>query len=353
MSTSSVQPSGHSSEHSSGKSRRIRRILPFAVVLLVLASGCYGFWRQYPAAKVGRACAGLLPVDSILDLSGKSRLSVFGSRFKISGESEEVTGPDDLETHCRAGDADVHIETATEATAQYGIYTFQNEQDALPVPLGAGWQGFMAGSSASVLLNCSNWTAQEGSGILAAISDWEFESTSETRLKLARAVTEMAKNVAKQSGCETKLGSASKLTSPDAAARTKPAGDATGTCEGLSSTAMVRETDAATSPVEECVLIGGLQLRAEYGPFSAVYSDNGGKYGGHETPSGADTYATWTSATCKGALGVGYYDASVVEGSDRRFTSDPLTKQERKDLEHFAEQSAARHGCRTPEALSS
>ncbi|MFI6013082.1 hypothetical protein ACIBAG_30425 [Streptomyces sp. NPDC051243] len=290
-------------------------------------------------------------MNSILDLSGKSRFSFFGSGFESSGGSDEVTGPSDVEEHCRAGNAQIHIELATEATTQYGIYTFQKQEDALPVPLEAGWQGFTAGSSASVLLNCSNWTSREGSGILAAISVWDFENTSDMRLKLARAVTETAKNAAERSGCEARFGSVSKLTSPDAAAKTKPAGDASGTCAGLSSTETVRETDAGTSPVEECVLVGGLQLTAEYGPYSAVSSEGGGKYGGHETPSGTDAYTTWTSATCKGALGVGYYEASAVEGSDRRFTSDPLTKEEREDLQHFAEQSAARHGCGAPGAF--
>jgi hypothetical protein len=42
-----------------------------------------------------------------------------------------------------------------------------------------------------------------------------------------------------------------------------------------------------------------------------------------------------------------------LEGSDRRFTTDPLTKEERADLMHFAEQSAARHGCGAPAKLSS
>ncbi|MFK4103426.1 hypothetical protein ACI2L1_25785 [Streptomyces sp. NPDC019531] len=61
----------------------------------------------------------------------------------------------------------------------------------------------------------------------------------------------------------------------------------------------------------------------------------------------------WTSATCQGALGLGYYHASPVEDSDRKLTSDPLTQEERADLAHFAEQPAARHGCGAPAALPS
>ena len=54
-----------------------------------------------------------------------------------------------------------------------------------------------------------------------------------------------------------------------------------------------------------------------------------------------------------GALGVGHYHASPVESSDRSFTSDPLTKQERAALTRFAERSATRHGCGAPTAPAS
>lgn len=76
-----------------------------------------------------------------------------------------------------------------------------------------------------------------------------------------------------------------------------------------------------------------------------------GEYGGHDTPSGTDTDRARTSATCVGALGIGYYHADPGEKSDRRFTSKPPTQRERADLQHFAEESAVRHGCRNPAAL--
>ncbi|MFJ6390664.1 hypothetical protein ACIQJT_23990 [Streptomyces sp. NPDC091972] len=333
---------------------RTRRYLTAGVAFLVLLAGGYGFWLQYPAAKVGKVCSGMLPVGEILDLSGKSRLSLFGSAFKSSGDSGEVTDSADLDTHCRAGNAQIHVETATEATTQYGSYTFQRRDDVLPVPLGAGWQGFTAESGASVLLSCSNWTAREGEGILAAVSVWDFDNTADMRLELARAVTKVARNAAEKVGCKTTFGSEGELRSPTADAETKPAGEASGTCKGMSSTAEVRETDASVAPVEECVLVGDLQLRAEYGPFSDRPGSVGnGRYGGHDARSGVDGSTAWTSASCQGALGVGYYHATPVESSDRKFTSDPLTGKERADLTHFAKQSAARHGCGAPAALPS
>ncbi|KQV95479.1 hypothetical protein ASD08_13650 [Streptomyces sp. Root369] len=338
-----------------------RRLIGSVMVLAVLGFGYYGFELQYPAAKTGQACSGMLPVDPVLDLVGKSRLSVSGLGFHTSSwrfdVSDDVTEPSGLATRCKVGGAEIAIETAAGALNAYGTYTFQRDPSSFPVPLDGGWQGLMVTkddeSTASVLLSCKNWAPEKGSGILVtADSPYDTEVTEALRLKLARVVTGTAQRAAEKTGCETDPGDARGLTAPDADARTVPAGGATGTCAGMTSASTVRETDVGKSPVEECLLIGGLQLTAAYGPFSdASDAVVDGKYGGHETPSGIDSDRAWTSATCEGALGVGYYHADTVEGSDRRFTSKPLTPSERADLQHFAEQSAARHGCRNPSAF--
>jgi hypothetical protein len=123
-------------------------------------------------------------------------------------------------------------------------------------------------------------------------------------------VTGAARRAAEKTGCAAEPGDSSKLTAPDAEATTVSASDATGTCKGMTSVAKVREAAARTSPAEECVLVGGLQLGAAYGPFSdASQAVVNGRYGGHATPSGTDEYVVWTSAICDGALGVGYYHA--------------------------------------------
>ncbi len=332
------------------------------LTLAVLGAGYYGFQLQYPAAKTARACAGMLVVDPVLDLAGKSKLSLLGLGFHTSSRqfdvSSDVTEPSGLATTCDVNGVVVSIGTASGAHNAYGFYSFQRDQDALPVPLDAGWQGFMVTeekeATASVLLSCKNWTPERGSGILvAAESPYGGEVTQDVRLELARAVTGAAQRAAEKTGCSTEPGDSSKLTAPAAAARSVPANDATGTCKGMTSAVTVIETAAGTSPAEECVLVGGLQLAAAYGPFSdASQAVVNGRYGGHATPSGTDTYTVWTSSTCQGASGVGYYHASPIEGSDREFTSDPLTKEEQADLEHFAEQSATRHGCRKPAAFT-
>ncbi|MFE1841466.1 hypothetical protein [Streptomyces sviceus] len=341
--------------------RARRRLVRSVLSLAVLGAGYYGFHLQYPAAKTARACGGMLAVDPVLDLTGRSKLSLLGLGFHVSSKqfdvSSDVTEPPGLATTCNVDGVVVSIETASGAHNAYGVYTFQRDQDALPVPLGTGWQGFMVTeeqeATASVLLSCRNWTPEEGSGILvAAESPYEGEVTQAVRLELARAVTGAAQRAAEKTGCSTEAGDTSRLTAPAAAARSVSASDATGTCKGMTSAATVTETAAGTSPAEECVLVGGLQLAAAYGPFSdASQAVVNGKYGGHATPSGTDTYTVWTSSTCQGASGVGYYHASPIEGSDREFTSDPLTKEEQADLEHFAERSATRHGCRKPAAL--
>lgn len=335
-----------------------RRLISSALTLAVLGAGYYGFQLQYPAAKAARVCSGMLPVDPVLSLAGKSKFSLLGLGFHVSSKqfdvSSEVTEPSGLATTCDVDGVVISIETVSGAHNAYGFYSFQRDQESFPVPLDGGWQGFMVTdedeATASVLLSCENWTPEEGIGVLVVgESPYGNEATRAVRLDLARAVTGAAQRAADKTGCATEPGVPGKLTAPAAEATTVSASDATGTCKGMTSVKKVRETAAGTSPAEECLLVGGLQLAAVYGPFNdASQAVVNGKYGGHDTPSGTDEYTAWTSATCQGALGVGYYHASPLEGSDRRFTTDPLTKEERADLEHFAVLSAARHGCSTP-----
>ncbi len=341
-----------------GKGRR--RLIGSAMALAVLGAGCYGFQLQYPAAKTGRACGGMLPVGSVLDLAGKSRLSLLGLGFDVSSSpfdvSGDVTEPAGLATRCEVDGIEIAIETTAGAHSAYA--DFQGDEKRPAVPLNAGWQGFMVTddleATASVLLSCENWSAREGSGILVtARSPYDTEVTESTRLKLAQVATGTARRAADKTGCATRPGDTDRLTAPESTARTVSADAATGTCQGMTSVRTVRETAAAKAPVEECLLVGGLRLFAEYGPFSdASDAVVDGKYGGHDARSGVARSTAWTSAACQGALGTGYFHASPVEGSDRTFTSDPLTQEERKDLEHFAERSAARHGCGAPEAIS-
>lgn len=339
-----------------------RRLIGSAVALAVLGAGGYGFWQQYPATKISRACSGMLPVGPALDLTDQSRFSLLGIHFDVSSGqydgSFDVTEPPGLTTSCRLGtDVDVRVETAVGAHNAYAEFT--DEGSDLPIPLNAGWQGFMTGGeeggTAVTLLTCKNWSAQQGSGLLVtAGASFGDQSGEEGRLDLARVVTGTAQRAAEQTGCETDFGDADELTAPATDPESVPADKASGTCEGTTSAGTVRETAAGTSPVEGCELSSSLRLTAEYGPFSdASEARVNGKYGGHDTPSGTDRTEAWTTATCEGALGTGYYHASPAKDSDRDLEKEPLTQAERADLAHFAEESAARHGCETPAALPS
>ncbi|WP_329321997.1 hypothetical protein [Streptomyces sp. NBC_01262] len=345
--------------------RRLRRYLPSAVALLVLASACFGLWYQYPAARTGRACSGMLDVDSVLGMTGRSRLTPFSIGFKVTSRqfvtsnSNDVTEPDGLATVCVVGGVRTSIETTAGAGAGDAYAVYSHADSYRTVPLGAEWQGFMVtqdGQAAvSVMLSCKNWSVERGGGILVTMeSPYKSEPDKAMRLKLAHAATATVMRAAEETGCVTTPGDSSKISAPVAGPRTVSVGEESGTCRGVSSAAQVQETDAGISPVEACVLVGGIRLVAQYGPFSdGDGAAQDGKYGGNDTPSGVEFWETWTSASCKGALGVGYYHALTAEGSDREFTKDPLSKSERADLQRFAEQSAARHGCSTPTALSS
>ncbi len=334
-----------------------RRLIGCAVALAVLGAAGYGFWGQYPAAKVERACGGMLPVDPVLNLTGKSRWSPLGIHYEVfSGQSNRSFGAaDEPATRCEFDGANITIEPSDRARTSFATYT---KDSKFPLPLNAGWQGFMLpgdeGASATLLLNCRNWSETEGSGILvSAGASYDYEAPEKARLDLARLLTGAAQRAADKSGCETDLGSGDDLTDPGTGTKSVPADKASGTCEGMTSASTVRETAAGTSPIEKCGLTGGLRLLAHYGPYSdARQAIADGKYAGHKTPSGIDRSTAWTTATCKGALGLGYYHASVSRDSDRDLKKDPLTKAERADLAHFAERSAARHGCDTPAALS-
>lgn len=333
----------------SGRARRLIAVF----VAIVLAGGSYlGFRMQYPAAKVKSICSGLLPVDSVLGLNNKSRLSLFGLHFRISGDRDAV-GSDGLDATCWAGNVHMAIQASAAVSAPYE--NWNRNGDSMSDPLGAGWEGFIVEESdaiaSSVLVNCTNWKSRQSKGILVAASVYEADDLSSARRKVAQLVTDTAREAAQYVGCEAEFGEKDIPSPPTGTSKAMSAGDATGTCSGLTSRPKVRETAAGASPVEECVLVGGLQLSAEYGPFTSSWRGQQ-KYGTHETASGVEDVA-WTTASCGGVLGTAVYTAENPEDSDRKFSEEPLTKAERADLQHFAEQSAARHGCSAPVALGS
>ncbi|MDA3648845.1 hypothetical protein LZ318_06145 [Saccharopolyspora indica] len=329
-----------------GRVRRFRKWFVIAAVVLLVGAGGYGFWQQYPAAMVGKACDGMLPVDPILELSGASRLSLIGSDFELAHDGQEEIGSQSVDVTCKVGNAHVRIETPDESMQTISFYSFRGNLDSFPVPLEAGWSGLVANSDrvASVLVGCRNWERDEGNGIAVTVDRSEGESIPGMRPNLVRAAIETARSAAERTGCDAQFGGDVELAVPGGTDRTVPAAEASGTCAGMSSAEAVRETDAATAPGEKCVLVDGLELTAMYGHFEEAYASSLG----FDEPSGANGYYIWTSATCPSPLDRGLFTASVLEGTDRSFNEEPLDDAELADLQRFAQQSAARHGCTPP-----
>ncbi|MEU5595983.1 hypothetical protein [Streptomyces sp. NPDC020298] len=339
---------------------RIRRTHVVAVVtaLALLAGGYAWYWNFAPSARVGRACDGMLPVDDTLAMSGKHARLGGQAGLKLATwhyePSSDVSEPAGLSVACQVNGVEVHIEPSAGSISPFGVYTFQQGDDVLPIPLGNGWSGFLVAEpegsvGVSVVLDCTNWKPSRGSGILVT-ADADTDSASPSaRARLARIATETARKAAGKLGCTAEPGSTvSKVDSRSTTAR-KNADRAEGTCAGTRSQSRVRETAARTAPVEFCVLGDELRLMASYGPFTnTAETRHDGAYGGFDKPSGLRGGTAWGTATCTGAQGMGLYTVSPPEGSGRRFDSQPLTPREWQDLRQFARRSAARHHCSSP-----
>ncbi|MCX5422840.1 hypothetical protein [Streptomyces sp. NBC_00078] len=322
-----------------------------AVVTAAVLAGAYAWFTHTPAARLGKACGGALPVDDMLAMTGAS--ARFGGQdLKLATwhyDEAVVSEPDGLSVACTANDIEIHIETAVGNRFPFGNYTFQSRDDVLPIPLRDGWSGFLVAESednlgASVLLNCANWKPSHGSGLLVtADADGVDSASTPARARLARIVTQTAKKAAEQTGCTANPGRT--ITEIDSQSTTSRTGaeKADGTCAGTRSQSSVRESAARTAPVEYCVLGGRLWLRAFYGPFARIGEDGG--RGDFDKPFGNEGYAVWGTAACPGAEARALYTAMPLVESDRRLDSQPLTARELEDLKQFAERSAARHHC--------
>jgi hypothetical protein len=324
-------------------------------------SGVAFAWYRHsaPAARLGRACGELLPVDDMLAATGAG--SRFGGReLKLSshpfdGAAASVGEPEGLPVTCRVNGIAVAVETSAGSEDPFVSDSgFAGEVRALPVPLGQGWPGHLAEEGdrleVSVLLDCENWGPERGSGVLVSLDASVDGIGGAERARFARIATRTAANAAGKAGCEAAPGS--RIRRADGASAVSRVGSgrpARGTCRGTRSQASVTETPARTSPVEYCLLGSGLRLTAHYGPFANVEHVNGrGPYAGFEKPAGGTGRVAWATADCPGALGTALYTATPAQSSGRSFVSWPLTARERADLKQFATRSAARHRCGTP-----
>ncbi|RKT82063.1 hypothetical protein SAMN05421805_121102 [Saccharopolyspora antimicrobica] len=324
-----------------GRVRRFRKWFVIAAVVLLVGAGGYGFWQQYPAAMVGRACGGMLSVDPFLELSGASRLSLIGSDFVVRKRTLGVP-PGVLGQDCEVGVAEVQISRADDRYTGLRYYAYAS--DDFPVPLEAGWSGFVSDANrfASVMVDCRNWGSDEGTGFVVTTRLLSSASVPDPRPKLVRAVIETARSTAEQTGCDAQLGEDAELAVPEGGTRATPAAEASGTCAGMSSVETVQETDAGTALFEVCKLYNsGLEFTARYGHYEKYETSSLDSF---SKPSSADRSLPWTSATCASPFDRGLY---IVDKSG----TEPLTDAELADLQRFAQQSAARHGCNPPEPI--
>ncbi|MEV8566814.1 hypothetical protein AB0436_14805 [Streptomyces sp. NPDC051322] len=331
--------------------RRIGIAAVVVAVALAVAGGALWYKEHTPTAQLAKICNGVLPVDEMLQLTDPDA-EVGDSKYKL--ESWHPDGPaqagkpEGLPVSCRATPSGVWvtIEAADDAYSPYSI----ERDDILPLPLGHGWTGLLAQdtvldgpeTTASVLLDCPDWSRSKGTGILVTVT------AEGARTPVARVATVAAERTAQRSGCGAHPGEKITHIAGRATGQETAAGAAKGTCAGLSSHPRMRETAAGVAPTEICVLGDDLVLRAYYGPFVPGTSKRSHGPGRYEKPWGEDGFGMWGSARCPGASKTAVYDISTTEHSKRDFTKEPLTSQERNDLRSFATRSADRHGCTAP-----
>jgi hypothetical protein len=328
--------------------RRFRQVGGAVAAVVALIGGLLWFKENTPGERLAEMCGGVLPVDEMLELTGASALgfSHADDDLEVASwhltSSSDVTEPEGLSVACRTNMGVVAmIQTADGTTDPYFIQT-TGRDDMLPLPLGAGWTGFMTASgglAVSVLLDCPDWGPRQGGGILVTVR------AEGDRATVARVATVAATRTSERTGCGGDPGGTITRVAGKSAGQEVSTDEAKGTCATLRSHPRMRETAApGTSPLEDCVLGDELLLRAFYTPFISE-TDRYGQYGSFQKPSGDDSGRAWGSAHCQGLFGTAVYQLRATETGKRDLISHPLTSQERADLRRFAERSGARHGC--------
>lgn len=316
-------------------------------VMVLLGGGSVWLWQRSAGHRMSEICGGMLPVDDTLAMvHGSDDLELEDRHISAS------TGSPELSRRCKANNIWVTIEPASGSERPFGPVTFKRRIDALPVPIGSGWTGFVArgngSDSGALLLECENWARGTGEGLLVTVRDSDGAAQDPAnRTDLARVLTGTARRAAERAGCDAAPGSDVRAMPPLPPETDRPTAEATGTCRGTTSRPSGHETAAGRSPAEYCVLRDGLVLSAMYGPYAEE----------EDEPAGVGASSMWGSATCKGVLGTARYRA-WPQDETRVFTSrgegeshllEPPTDAELADLTRFAQASAARHGCGRPE----
>ncbi len=348
--------------------RTVRRTAAWTVTAAVLAgglfwvSGGYDSWRDDRA--LDSACDGDLAADAVRELFDGSPLT------SSSGWTDRQ--------HCTVGasddDTDAGLVLWARDTEGLGELV---EVEGFDAPLGHGWTGSFGfdpddedtdEARAVLLLSCG-----KGSGhgrVMTADADLGRGGFDDpvARERLIAVLTETATAYTRRTGCAAPVGGRVKNVGVTTTHRDyKPVAEATGSCAGLldGKTAArwgvrtVREIPVAPAPIENCAL-GGLRGAFLYG-FSAYYGPAARwertslDYRRDDDPArpGADApdagYAL--AARCPGAGGTALFQVETLHDEDDPKHAAPIVDHRglRAALQRFAERSAKRHGCETPE----
>ncbi|TDC90150.1 hypothetical protein [Actinomadura sp. 7K507] len=320
------------------------------LAVLVLLGGGYLLLRpDSPEERLSEICGGMLPArDTLGMIFDADDLDI---EDRLIGDS---AGVPELSRRCKANNILVTIEPATGTGRPFGTRAFKPRHQAMPVPLGSGWTGFVVrdddSDTAEVLLGCDGWPFLEAKGLLVTVRDgYGADMDPRHRADIARLVTDIARRAAEKTGCDTEPGSRIEGIAPLPPETFSRVSGATGTCKGMTSRPSARETPAGISPVEYCVLKDGLVLTAAYGPYPKIDPEA-------DDPAGVSASSMWGTAACEGVLETAYYRAvprdytrnlAAGDGASED-DAEPPTEAELADLARFAEASAARHGCEAP-----
>ncbi|MDI9832218.1 hypothetical protein [Streptomyces sp. KAU_LT] len=297
----------------------------------------------------------LSPADVVTDrTSDEPRACAFRPRSEAAGT--------------RFGDLDVTV--SRDAGSKELLLALRRRQSdsmtATVSPVGNGWRGVLntdpGSSHAAVVMLCEG---ERPSDLTVNLTGRPagYDSrlpTEEQRTRLARLTTRIAVRAAQQAGCEAPRGEtihsvADPMPSPvdDPKTRAVPAGEATGTCEGVAAPTTGTEADPL-APIEDCLIIGTagkpvFRLAAYYGPYvqeGHVATEGRGDRGTFTGPAGGTDGLFWASATCAAQGGPAFFTSETLATGDGHTSPDPALQQ--SALRRFAERSAKDHGCEAP-----
>ncbi|MET9765802.1 hypothetical protein [Streptomyces sp. NPDC006415] len=296
-------------------------------------------------------CGGLLDTSELKELLGADRLRGEGTEPTSCTVADADNDRSVLQARIFRGDTRMLLGTMSRADQQNG--------GALVTPAGMGRPVVLGPrlGTASGFVPCGTGDDSPVTLLISVVPTSKGESLgeSEGRARLARVATSTLDRAAERWGCERPGEAKGKSTAvPEDTSRVlRQAGKATGTCAGIDSASYETSADDA-APIEDCQLTDSsgarlFRLSAYYGPYvkAARQETIRGKQILTEVGGGGGLW--WTTADCP--QGDVLYSVETVWDDEKNTFNPPSPKFQKDALKTFAERSAERHGCSTPEPL--